>query len=699
MNSHRTMKRPGSPSRNNLELLSADWRARSVQEPQPVRRPRAVIYARYSTSNQDEDSITRQIESAERYIEKIGAELVMPADRFTDRALSGAYIVTRDGLNDLLSSVARGVFDLVVVEDADRLSRDLGHLGEMHRTLEHHGVELHASMRGKLGLAEIAMYGFLSAEQRAQLKIRTKAGAKQAAEQGRAPKGFIYGYSSAPQGRGYLVVNVEQAAIVHLIFTMFDEGVPVRAIVRHLNREGIPSPQGKQWSAAGLRGSAKEGSGLLRNHRYKGVLFYNRTETRRHPETGKRTLLMRPEEDWVVVEVPEWQIVDTEMWERAQERLAKTGTGGVRIRTSGTHDQLLPGRIHCTCGARMTSVVKRAAEGRRLQCSAYVEKGTCSIGHSVGQAYVERNILRMVRDGVVNEQTVEAFEAAYREEARRLAADVEAERATLETKAAKLDRDIDRTWDKAAMSGFSTERVSGWRARWESELAELRERLRCLPRLDRLPKADASGAATLRGAMSELILRIPSPLQSADDQRLLAAIRALVPRVELTFAKGGRGYTLRVDARLDGLLPAAERTPAVVPVARRLEAAFGPTEWGRMADPDRRDEVTKMAQARVHGLRDHQWLAIAHIFDAVDLRAVRARDVVDAALFHLRTLTPLSKLPSCYGHPKTVRGALQRFVGAGLWHDAVDELGRLHDAVVVQGDRTAFDRWKAGPDP
>nr|WP_246681641.1 recombinase family protein [Methylobacterium sp. L1A1] len=684
---------------SNLGLLSPSWLAAHARADEKENKPRlrAVIYARYSTTNQDENSIERQIEASLKYIESIGAELVMPADRFVDRARSGAYMIGRDGLNDLLSKVAGNQFDIVVVEDADRLSRDLGHLGEMYRTLEYQRVQLHAAMRGRLGLAEIAMYGFLSAEQREQLKVRSRKGSILAANEGRAPKGAIFGYASAPQRHGYLVVDDATAAIVRFIYVTFDEGVPVREIARLLNADGIPSSYGKTWSAPAIRGSAKDGTGLLRNHRYKGLLVYNRTETRRHPNSAKRHLLVRPRSEWVVKQVPEWRIVDDELWDRVQERLVATSettrTRAAPARRS-KHEPLLPHAIHCRCGSRMITVTKSAVEGRRLVCESHFEKGRCTIGHSVGLKYVERNLVRMIRDRVLESGIVTLFEEEYRAECVRIEWEVALQRQELSSAIIQLDARIEKTWDEGAMAGFSNERIAAWRTAWEAELADKRQRLSRLPKTDKHLILSAGRASDLRRALTDFTARIPSSLGTVEDQRLAAAVRRLVPRVDLAFAPGGRGYTLRVEARLDELLDSADRNGCQVPVLRRIEETFGPTEWGRMADPDRRARMAALAESRVHALSDEDWTAISHCFEQVDLRAIDARSLMDAGLFHLRNDVPLSKLPSVYGNRGTVSQALKRIVRSGIWSSAIAILTDRGSRAVEGLVTTAFDHWR-----
>jgi site-specific DNA recombinase len=82
---------------------------------------RAVLYARYSSDLQRDDSIEDQIRLCRQRIEQEGWQYL---HAYTDRALSGASAL-RPAYQSLLEDARRGgQFDVVVAEALDRLSRD-----------------------------------------------------------------------------------------------------------------------------------------------------------------------------------------------------------------------------------------------------------------------------------------------------------------------------------------------------------------------------------------------------------------------------------------------------------------------------------------------------------------------------------------------------------------------------------------------
>ena len=100
---------------------------------------RAAIYARFSTDRQDVRSLEDQRHRCERRAAERGWSVVAV---FTDAAMSGATL-NRSGLQELLASARRREFEVVLVDDLSRLSRDLGDTWTLlFRDLAGFGVQL-----------------------------------------------------------------------------------------------------------------------------------------------------------------------------------------------------------------------------------------------------------------------------------------------------------------------------------------------------------------------------------------------------------------------------------------------------------------------------------------------------------------------------------------------------------------------------
>jgi site-specific DNA recombinase len=81
---------------------------------------RAVIYARFSTELQNEKSTEDQIALCRAYANRQKIDVIAT---FEDRARSGASVFGRDGLMQLMDAARQRLFDVVIVEALDRLSR------------------------------------------------------------------------------------------------------------------------------------------------------------------------------------------------------------------------------------------------------------------------------------------------------------------------------------------------------------------------------------------------------------------------------------------------------------------------------------------------------------------------------------------------------------------------------------------------
>ena len=81
---------------------------------------RAALYARFSTERQTDASIQGQFRNCEAYCEREGWTIV---DRYGDEAISGRK-TDRPGYQRMLADAEAGRFDVLVVDDLSRLSRD-----------------------------------------------------------------------------------------------------------------------------------------------------------------------------------------------------------------------------------------------------------------------------------------------------------------------------------------------------------------------------------------------------------------------------------------------------------------------------------------------------------------------------------------------------------------------------------------------
>ena len=100
---------------------------------------RLAIYARVSTEEQREgQTIDSQISELERFTRE---KSWLIAAIYKDEGWSGG-VMERPELDRLRDDAQKGVFEAVLINDVDRLARDVAHLGVIKRDLERKGIKV-----------------------------------------------------------------------------------------------------------------------------------------------------------------------------------------------------------------------------------------------------------------------------------------------------------------------------------------------------------------------------------------------------------------------------------------------------------------------------------------------------------------------------------------------------------------------------
>ncbi|MDO5545578.1 MAG: recombinase family protein [Eubacteriales bacterium] len=189
-----------------------------------------------------------------------------------------------------------------------------------------------------------------------------------------------YGYQKDPQLRGHLVIDAEAAGVVREIFKMFAMGYGKSAIARSLNDRGIPNPtEYKRRHGIRYEGPHKSAetiwkypaiSHILTNEVYIGNLIQGKYGSISYKTKECRP---RPREQWIRVENTHEPIIDQELWEQVQHKVAS------HAKPFGTTGRIHPfsGKVVCAyCGY---AVRIHKAHGRYyLQCNTrQASKGMC----------------------------------------------------------------------------------------------------------------------------------------------------------------------------------------------------------------------------------------------------------------------------------------------------------------------------------
>ncbi|MCB9978538.1 MAG: recombinase family protein [Rhodospirillales bacterium] len=149
-----------------------------------------AIYARYSSDLQTDASIEDQIRVAEKRAAQEGWQVVR---RYTDHGISGASML-RPGIQRMMQEAQQGVFDIVLAEALDRLSRDQEDIAGIYKRLQFAGIRIVTLSEGEINNLHIGLKGTMNALFLKDLADKTRRGLSGRIEKGKSGGGLTYGY-------------------------------------------------------------------------------------------------------------------------------------------------------------------------------------------------------------------------------------------------------------------------------------------------------------------------------------------------------------------------------------------------------------------------------------------------------------------------------------------------------------------------
>jgi site-specific DNA recombinase len=412
---------------------------------------RAAIYARFSTDMQNERSIEDQIALCRDYAVRQGFTVVETCE---DRALSGASLHNRPGIQELMTAAKRRKFEIVVAESMSRIGRDQEDRAAIRKRLKFAGVTIMTPADGVVTDLTDGIRAVIDSQYLDDLKHAVRRGMSGKVRAGLSGGGLTYGYrvvkkfdEKGEPVKGLREVDVDQAAIVRRIFAEYIAGRSPRTIAYDLNRDGVPPPRGSRWNASTINGNQRRGNGVLNNELYRGRLIWNKVRMVKDPDTGRRVSRPNPEIEWQTVSVPDLAIVTDEMFQGAQQRKA------AHAHQLPTHQRrprhILSGLLRCAaCGSGMSSYGGKNGQ-TRIRCTAAHENGTCPDPMTFELASVESAVLYGLRKELQHPDLIAECVRTYHAERQRLSAASSRNIARLERRG-EIDREVSRLVDGSA---------------------------------------------------------------------------------------------------------------------------------------------------------------------------------------------------------------------------------------------------------
>lgn len=360
---------------------------------------RAAAYARFSTDLQRATSIEDQVATARRYAAAHGWSF-LEDHVYADAAISGVSL-QRPGIQALVAAAAQRPrpFDVLLVDDSSRVSRDLADAVRLLQELKFAGVRVIYISQNIDSASEqaetlVAVHGIVDGLFLAEMAKKIKRGLAGQLERGFATGSITFGYRTVavpdPSGKtdvnGYPVllgkrVEVEptEARVITQIFEWYAEGLGCGRILTRLHAERLPGPRGQRWKMGALKR-------LLVNERYTGQLIWGQRVHERRPGTRQKVVRTLPRAEWHVLDRPDLRIVSAALWERVQARRAlvhrvlPVSADGTRTLMRGRHAHLYSrnlfgGFLRCGICGHAISTVHHGGGSPRYGCGVSHRNG------------------------------------------------------------------------------------------------------------------------------------------------------------------------------------------------------------------------------------------------------------------------------------------------------------------------------------
>ena len=225
----------------------------------------AVIYARYSSDNQTEQSIEGQLRVCEQYAKNNDIVILKT---YIDRAMTGTND-NRPDFQQMIKDSASKEWQNIIVYKLDRFSRNKYETAKYKKILKDNGVKLISAMENipdtPEGIILESLLEGMAEYYSAELSQKVKRGMNETRLKGNFTGGtIIYGYNVENQK---VVVNEEQAEDVRFIYEQYALGVYVKDIIQKLNDKHIYN-RGKPFARNTIYN-------ILKNEKYSGIYRHN----------------------------------------------------------------------------------------------------------------------------------------------------------------------------------------------------------------------------------------------------------------------------------------------------------------------------------------------------------------------------------------------------------------------------------------
>jgi len=341
-----------------------------------------VIYARYSSQGQREESIEGQLRECYAFADRNGWTIV---GEYIDRALSGKTD-KREDFQRMIRDSEKGRFCGVLMYTLDRFARNRYDSAMYKARLKKNGVRVFYAKQsipdGPEGIIlESVLEGY--AEYYSEnLSRNVRRGMMENALQCKTTGGICLGYRKAADGK--LEIDPVGAKVVQEIFQLYADGTSATQVVAYCNEKGYKTARDKAFTRNSLHT-------ILRNKKYIGIYEY---------------------ED-VCVEGGVPAIVSVELFDKAQSRLKHNGSSPAKAKA--ITDYLLTAKVFCGhCGAPMVGESGTSRHGTTYhyyKCSCRKRNPSACHKKTEKKEWLEAFVVKQTIDRVLTDENIDRISA------------------------------------------------------------------------------------------------------------------------------------------------------------------------------------------------------------------------------------------------------------------------------------------------
>ncbi|OMD21775.1 hypothetical protein BJP48_29340 [Paenibacillus odorifer] len=465
-----------------------------------------ALYIRVSTDEQalKGNSLNEQEERLRAYCHAM--ELEGEIETFIDDGYS-AGSMKRPALTRMLKMAREKKLSMVVITKIDRLCRNLkdllmlvDELDEIQCGFASAGERFDTSTAA--GRMVLQILGAFAEFERGRNRERVRENMLSiVTNTDKAVSRPCFGYNVVDSK---YVINQEEAEVVRKMVEWMLQGEGAHRVMRRLNDMGVKTKDGKSFTQLSV-------GKLMRRETIAGMFVYNRGYTLR----GKS--LIRPEEEWIVIEEHHEPIIDRETFKRLQIAITARKTSG---KQADNERWLLTGLVHCThCGRPMFGRYRKKPSGKEYfhyVCSSYMKRAEC-FHHFIDRDLLEKEVFDKLQSA--------RFHGGKTEKVSPTENDNKEDITLLKNRLKKLDVKMQRQIELFEDADISKEDFRQARDRITIERNELESQLQ---------EAEAGTRNALEVAFAKRVNSLQGDLTSTNRAKIKNAFRQLVRVVEVT---------------------------------------------------------------------------------------------------------------------------------------------------------------------